>query len=725
MKQLLRLLALAGVCLFLFAAFPLIGSAAQTVGLGDFLYLGTDESGAPILWRCVAMREEGPLMVSDKVITFKAFDANTSGVSALPQDPDDAGEVRKCYGSNRWETSSLRQWLNSTGKIDWKHHVPTAEHVRGNAYADEAGFLSYFNSDELALVKSVTNKSAISAVDKPDDGSEVHVYSLEADLNSMLQNYDTAYAQYTEDRFFCLNTPEIIQMYNNLGNYYEVGYPTAAAKEQCDPQYMDNHDAVYYWLRDAVGDQKYPEGVRCMYPGAHEYYYNAHNGNIGVRPAFVLQDTSFSYGTGSFLNPFSLTEEVRTDSSLTVPEKSDTHSPDAYVGSAGVSKIAGENATIAIGDYIIMGELDDEPILWRCVDIDKNGPLLLSDKLLRFYSFDAMGDHVNDPDDLRAQFGSNRWSISALRHWLNSDLDSWGNWEGVAVPSASNLFAGLSPYDSAPGFLTAFSEEEQGMIKTVKLNSLLNILDEKEANSGSEIEKTRRKITLLNNYQDAYKETTTDKVFLLDRLQANKVYELFEDYILASPTVGAVAQSNYKAFAISQGKTWHYWLRDAIGSEEHPYYTMDITTDGRVSADLAYSAQYGVRPAFYLDMNALLLEKGSGTATEPYVVKAHEFGPEVRQIEPTCTYAGRAELTCVDCGYVKSYELPALEHDFQTVKERDETLFFQAYEHNKCSRCAEEYTLGGRAKPVLLIVAIPVLLAGIAVPVWLKKKRSK
>jgi putative cell wall-binding protein len=38
------------------------------------------------------------------------------------------------------------------------------------------------------------------------------------------------------------------------------------------------------------------------------------------------------------------------------------------------------SATINIGDYVQMGKYYDEPILWRCVDIDENGPLMLADK---------------------------------------------------------------------------------------------------------------------------------------------------------------------------------------------------------------------------------------------------------------------------------------------------------------------------------------------------------
>ena len=52
--------------------------------------------------------------------------------------------------------------------------------------------------------------------------------------------------------------------------------------------------------------------------------------------------------------------------------------------------------TINIGDYLVMGSYYDEPILWRCVDIDENGPLMLSDKankLKAFNIFMSKGDY--------------------------------------------------------------------------------------------------------------------------------------------------------------------------------------------------------------------------------------------------------------------------------------------------------------------------------------------
>lgn len=54
-----------------------------------------------------------------------------------------------------------------------------------------------------------------------------------------------------------------------------------------------------------------------------------------------------------------------------------------------IAKAEGTKPNIKIGDYIKLGTYENEPILWRCVDIDDNGPLMLMDKVLGSMPYDA------------------------------------------------------------------------------------------------------------------------------------------------------------------------------------------------------------------------------------------------------------------------------------------------------------------------------------------------
>ena len=85
---------------------------------------------------------------------------------------------------------------------------------------------------------------------------------------------------------------------------------------------------------------------------------------------------------------------------------------------------------VQLGDYIQLGSYDGEPILWRCVSVDENGPLMLSDRVLCDYMpYDARtsenstsGSHRRS--GYRSKYGSNHWRDSDMRSWLNSDADA-------------------------------------------------------------------------------------------------------------------------------------------------------------------------------------------------------------------------------------------------------------------------------------------------------------
>ncbi|OGO80567.1 MAG: hypothetical protein A2Y21_06470 [Clostridiales bacterium GWC2_40_7] len=51
--------------------------------------------------------------------------------------------------------------------------------------------------------------------------------------------------------------------------------------------------------------------------------------------------------------------------------------------------------TLQTGDYVKFGMYDGDPILWRVVNVDGNGPLILSDRILCLKAFDAAGSYYN------------------------------------------------------------------------------------------------------------------------------------------------------------------------------------------------------------------------------------------------------------------------------------------------------------------------------------------
>ena len=54
-----------------------------------------------------------------------------------------------------------------------------------------------------------------------------------------------------------------------------------------------------------------------------------------------------------------------------------------------VSAQASLKPNIQIGDYVKMGTYNGNSILWRCVSIDADGPLMLADKIVDTLAYDA------------------------------------------------------------------------------------------------------------------------------------------------------------------------------------------------------------------------------------------------------------------------------------------------------------------------------------------------
>lgn len=278
------------------------------------------------------------------------------------------------------------------------------------------------------------------------------------------------------------------------------------------------------------------------------------------------------------------------------------------------------NTNIKIGEYIQMGTYYDEPILWRCVGIDPNGPLMFSDKVICLKAFDAagygaQGSHSRNVDyyiSNRFTDGSNYWVDSNIRIWLNSN-DKAGDieWACGNPPTKDNVWNGYNAYDKEAGFLTNFTEDEKKAIKEVRQKTTV---EAPEYESG--IYDTGIEALDGNNYASAYGKYTNDKMFLLDSRQKSVIGNysdiLGSDYYIgkSSKQCAENCQANY---SINEGDNVTYWLRT-------PYGNSHCWTGNYNGADSADDGATGVRPAFYLSNDAIKIN-GDGTESNPYKVK--------------------------------------------------------------------------------------------------------
>ena len=272
---------------------------------------------------------------------------------------------------------------------------------------------------------------------------------------------------------------------------------------------------------------------------------------------------------------------------------------------------AGAETSVRLGDYIQLGRYDGEPILWRCVSVDENGPLMLSDRVLcDSMPYDAQtsensisGSHRRS--SYRSKYGSNHWRDSDMRSWLNSDADAGQVKWLCGNPPKDGYIVGGGAYDGKAGFLNGFTRDEAAAIKTVTQRSIVSHPEYTAGYidaPGADLPYNTDIGSVADGYEGAHYENITDKVFLLDVKQLHTVYENLGSYYIAQNR---------------NGVGWNYWLRTPVTDCNHDMRY--VSPQGSIGRDAPCKGYYGVRPAFYLDTAYYAVSSGSGTAADPYV----------------------------------------------------------------------------------------------------------
>ena len=272
---------------------------------------------------------------------------------------------------------------------------------------------------------------------------------------------------------------------------------------------------------------------------------------------------------------------------------------------------AGESKTTQIepGTYINLGKYNGKNIVWRCVDVDEKGCLMLADYIIDTLPYDAMTNDnsrskSHSRNYKRDTYGSNYWKDSNMRSWLNSAADAGAvKWLCGNPPRAG--YVDGNAYDEKAGFLNDFTKAEIAAMKTVTQRSLVSHPEYKQGiydgDGRSDLELNYDIQNVADNFESAYGENSTEKVFLLDVKQVNAVWKNLGDYYIGSN---------------EQGMSWPYWLRTPVSDCNHDMrYVHNNGTIGRESPQRSY---IGVRPAFYLDTDYYVATSGNGTSEYPY-----------------------------------------------------------------------------------------------------------
>ena len=242
---------------------------------------GTTYNGSPIIWRVMEHGHTGDptgttALEARDIITLKCFDA---------KEPNNSDSNRKSYGNNRYLYSNLLQWLNSSAASNWytaQHaadQAPDSSNVWQNSgtainpYDTEAGFLTNFSADFLALIQTATKITAKNTV--TDGGgyesvsSKIWLHSTTeiglANENSIAEG--TIYALYSQ---------------NNTNAFRQKNLANDAAKGN----YSSATSPWYWYLRTPSSSNSYY--VRITYTDGSLGSYYAYYGHGGVAPCLCI-----------------------------------------------------------------------------------------------------------------------------------------------------------------------------------------------------------------------------------------------------------------------------------------------------------------------------------------------------------------------------------------------------------------------------------------------------
>lgn len=213
------------------------------LSLGVSVELGT-YNDKPVIWRVLHVSEDGEqlILVSDKILTMKAFDAPESGKYNSDGNHDywtveieDKVLESHVRGSNLWCDSNIRVWLNSEKEnVTYEDQPPAAGAMseKKNGYSNEAGFLHGFTKEELAVLR------------------EMQVLTIG---NVLMDSWGTE----TKDRVFLLSEEELKWFDEADVSLYTA--PTENAVEQDQTGWYEGYSLSlgveeYLWLLRDPGD---------------------------------------------------------------------------------------------------------------------------------------------------------------------------------------------------------------------------------------------------------------------------------------------------------------------------------------------------------------------------------------------------------------------------------------------------------------------------------------
>jgi hypothetical protein len=259
------------------------------------------------------------------------------------------------------------------------------------------------------------------------------------------------------------------------------------------------------------------------------------------------------------------------------------------------------------GTYLRFGRYGGEDLLWQVIDNDNGRIMLIADKIICFREFDTREESSRNME--RKEFGSNDWETSDIRTWLNSDNETIQYKR--APEAAAEVWQMQGSYNAVPGFLYGFTKQEKDMIGTVPHKSILSIYDLHKKEGGSSYYLWTNCISLLmQNFERAYCQTVSDRVFLPDVREMKEC--VFDNGLKYRKK--ALSQAAQK-IGISSRQYVNYWLRTPYAARAS--FVRTIGSDGYVYYKDANCSNMGVLPVLCLKPGCVAAG-GDGSFDDPF-----------------------------------------------------------------------------------------------------------
>lgn len=300
----------------------------------------------------------------------------------------------------------------------------------------------------------------------------------------------------------------------------------------------------------------------------------------------------------------------------------------------------------------------DEPIVWLKADKDHtdyptNSTTLITEKIIALRAFDAK--EPNNTDSNRKNYGNNKYSVSNIDQWLNSDAAA-GQWytakhEADQAPTTASTHVSANTYTEDAGFLNGFSSYFKSQLLETTLKVALNTVTD-----GGDYESITRKIFLASRAEtfgaaeNSVMEGSLLSIFS-ENTNACRIAYISEE---------CAADSEY---SVTAENAHFWWLRTPYSSNSH--YVRSVLPNGTLGNYFAYLGSYGVRPLCNLSSDILV----SDTVDEDgcYVIQLPPEAPDTINVK-TPIYCdpdyntggiegGKAEVSWTVGANCKTYKL--------------------------------------------------------------------